>query len=300
MALEGCVSDPVLVVGEALIDIVHTAGAAPREYVGGSPANVALGLGRLGVPVRFRTAIGRDARGERIAEHLAASGVAVDAQSFRLASTSTAVAHISAQGDARYDFDLQWSLDDAMELGAARIVHVGSLGCYLEPGASGLLAKIQGWAGRARLTFDPNIRPSLVGGRGAARERTEEIATLCEVVKLSDEDAAWLYPDSGIAEVVSRFLELGVHVVAVTCGGRGAMVASSEGLVEVPAIPVREVDTVGAGDTFMAAMVASLAMGELGADKASLLAVGRRATASAAITVGRRGADLPTRAELAW
>lgn len=291
-------ASPVLVVGEALIDIVRAPNTSPQEHVGGSPANVALGLGRLGVPVRFRTAIGRDARGRRIADHLAASGVAVDERSFCLSRTSTAVANISAGGEARYEFDLGWRLDEAVELGVSRIVHVGSVGCYLEPGAGVLLAKLRSWAGKAQVTFDPNIRPALVGERDAARKRTEEIATFCEVVKLSDQDAAWLYPGHSIERIVNRFQGLGARVVAVTMGSEGAIMASSEAQVAVPAVLVKAVDTVGAGDTFMAAIVASVAAGELGSDRASLLAAGRRSARAAAITVGRRGADLPTRAEL--
>ena len=131
-----------------------------------------------------------------------------------------------------------------------------------------------------------------------ARTVTEEIASRSDVVKLSDEDADWLYPSTTVDEVVDRFLVLGARIVALSRGARGAVLASPDARVSVEPRPARVRDTVGAGDTFMAALIASLVDGRLGGDAESLRAAGVGAAAAAAITVGRVGADLPTRAEL--
>jgi fructokinase len=291
-------ASPVLVIGEALIDIVTPEGLPSAEHVGGSPANVALGLGRLGIPVRLRTALGRDARGARLATHLAASGVEVEPESFALHHTSTATARISAQGDAFYDFDLDWQISGPIELRGARSIHVGSIGCFVEPGASSVRDAIRLWPRKVLVTFDPNTRPALVGDQSSALYVTEEIASRSDVVKLSDEDAAWLYPGATVDEVLDRLLTLGARVVAMTLGGDGATIASRRARVIVAPITVPVKDTVGAGDTFMSSLIATLAEHRLNSDEESLRAAGERAAVAAAITVGRIGADPPTRMEL--
>lgn len=289
---------PVLVVGEALIDVVTGEAGGATESVGGSPANVALGLARLGVPVRLHTALAHDDRGERVASHLATSGVDVDPASFILPRTSTATARLSARGDAVYDFDIDWRIEGPINLRGATTVHVGSIACFVEPGAAVVRDAVGAWPRDVRLTFDPNIRPGLVTDRMWARTVTEEIASRSDLVKLSDEDADWLYPLTTIDEVLDRFLALGARVVALSRGAQGAVLASREARVTVESRAVRVQDTVGAGDTFMAALVTSLVQGRLSGDAASLRAAGIAAAAAAAITVGRVGADLPTRADV--
>lgn len=252
----------VLVIGEALIDIVTREGLPSAEHVGGSPSNVALGLGRLGIPVRLRTALGRDARGARIATHLAASGVEVEPESFALDHTSTATARISAHGDAIYDFDIDWQVGAPIEMRGARSVHVGSIGCFVEPGARSVRDAIRSWPRKVPVTFDPNTRPALVGEQSSALQVTEEIASRSDVVKLSDEDAAWLYPGATVDEVLDRLLTLGARVVAMTLGGDGASIASRRARVIVTPRTVQVKDTVGAGDTFMASLIATLALSD--------------------------------------
>lgn len=291
-------ADHVLVIGEALIDVVEREGRPAEDHVGGSPANVALGLGRLGVPVRLRTALARDVRGDRIHSHLAASGVVVEPESFVLERTSTAIARIARNGDAAYEFDIDWQIGAAIELGEARVVHVGSIGCFIEPGASAVRESLHTWRHRAYATFDPNIRPSLVGDRDHAASVTDDVASLCDLVKLSVEDAAWLYPAASVEEVIGRFLSRGARVVVLTLGGDGALIASHGAQVSVRHQARQVRDSVGAGDTFMAAMIAAVSEGRLGTDVDSLRAAGERAAAAAAITVGRTGADLPTLMEI--
>jgi fructokinase len=294
--------DGVLVVGESLMDIVTDGTGRTTEVVGGSPANVALGLARQQVPVRLLTALGRDARGARIRDRLAADGVDVLDASWSLEATSTAHARISADGSADYVFDITWTLPASDALGDAGLVHIGSIGAFLEPGATTL----EGWLARREretlITFDPNIRPALLADRPAAVARFERLAAMSEVVKLSDEDAGWLFPGLSPAQVLERISGLGARLAALTMGGAGALLRAGE--VEVgsaaPAVAVR--DTVGAGDTFMAALIHRVLAdpGLLASPTpSSVAAAASYAVAAAAITVQRVGADLPTAAEIA-
>ena len=288
----------MLVVGEALIDVVERASGPRDEHVGGSPANVALGLARLGIPTRLRTAIGRDGWDERIERHLAASGVDVDVESRSLETTSSATASISESGSATYDFSIDWVLEEPIELRDAGIVHVGSIACFIEPGASELLRWIQALPMSITLTFDPNIRPALVGERTRAVAITELLASRADVVKLSDEDAAWLYPELALDDVLDRLLSRGARVTAVTKGREGASIGSAEARVDVNSRRVHVADTIGAGDTFMAVLVAQLAEGRLSSRPSSLARAGELAALAASMTVSRVGAALPDRAEL--
>lgn len=284
----------ILVVGEALIDIVDG-----LEIVGGSPANVALGLGRLGSDVTLLTALARDERGFRIARHLEASGVEVRPESFSLKRTSTARATVQPDGSAEYEFDIEWTAPE-IAVGAFDVVHVGSVACFLEPGGSQVLATVRRAAAHgARVTFDPNIRAALVE-QATMAERFRTIAGVSSVVKLSDEDAAAIHPGLSLDQIAARILDSGPRVVVVTRGGAGALVYTPDARVEVLAPPATVVDTVGAGDTFMAALVASIAeRPDLHFTREELTDLGAFCAVAAAITVSRAGADLPTREDIA-
>ncbi|WP_234989203.1 carbohydrate kinase [Demequina sp. NBRC 110052] len=287
-------SPKILVVGEALMDVVDGV-----EIVGGSPANVALGLGRLGVDVELLTAVADDERGRRIVHHLEDSGVVVRPESFCLERTSTARASIGVDGSATYEFDIRWDIP-AIDVSDFDAIHVGSIACFLEPGATVVLELVREAAlDGKRVTFDPNIRPALVdSARGAQTSR--QIAALSHVVKLSDEDAAAVYPSVPLSDVAQRLLDLGPDLVAITRGGDGALLASHADRVDVVSQPVDVVDTVGAGDTFMAALIATTVDIDLaGAAPGVLREVGEYCASAAAITVARAGADLPTATDLA-
>lgn len=293
--------DEVLVIGESLIDIVTDEAGHSTEVVGGSPANIAFGLARQRVPVRILTALAHDDRGERIRSRLASAGVTVDDASWSLSTTSTARARILADGSAHYDFDIAWVLPDAPTAGAASLIHVGSIGAFLEPGATLLERWLGGRDPRTHVSLDPNIRPALLSDRVAALARFERIAAMSDVVKLSDEDADWLYPGLGPAQVCERVLALGVRLAALTRGRSGATMVAAKASVEIAAPPVTVQDTVGAGDTFMAALIFGvLTIPELlsSPSTATLADAGAYAAAAASLTVQRRGADLPTRAEI--
>jgi fructokinase len=290
----------VLVVGEALVDIVR-APDGDRAFPGGSPLNVAFGLARLGVATTLQTRIGHDPHGELVREHLASAGVALWPGSEDAPRTSTAIAHIGADGMASYDFDIHWDVQPIPVPPEFDAVHAGSIAAFLEPGATAVRRTLGGASGTALVTFDPNIRPALVGSHRSAVDAFEETVGLAAVVKLSDEDAEWLYPELDADGVLSRLLDLGADLAVCTLGAAGARLRTRAHAVSVPAVRVSVADTIGAGDSFMSCLVAQLlqrpeAPAELDAE--GLTAVGATAVRAAAITVGRPGAQPPSAAEL--
>jgi len=287
----------VLVIGEALIDIVQN-GHDSAEHVGGSPANVALGLGRRGIPVGLLSQLGNDSRGRMIIDHLEASGVTVLDESLTGASTSTARASIQPDGQAVYDFDIEWGCVRPPLGIAARVIHTGSIASFLAPGAASVLELLRE-ADAPEITFDPNIRPALVGRRSEALGAYESFARVATVVKMSDQDAEWLHPGATIDQVADELLALGPALVALTMGERGALIATARHRLVVPGMPVTAVDTIGAGDTFMSSVIRSvLAHGSAGLDLPTLERLGRDAVHAASLTVSRAGADLPWQREL--
>lgn len=298
-----------LVIGEALVDIVVD-GAETAEHPGGSPANVALGLGRRGIDVALLSDIGRDERGSRIVRHLERSNVCVIEQSFSERPTSSATATLGHDGSAAYRFDVRWQPSAEPFPLRPRLVHTGSIAAFLEPGRTAVLRHLDRLVHLDRLhhlvaplvTVDPNIRPALLGTHAQTLVQFEELAARADIVKMSDEDAAWLYPRLTPGEVSRAVRELGPALVVVTLGADGAILTTADGERAVPGVATTVADTIGAGDTFMAslivdalAVVDGAAEGELlGAlDPATVDRIGRRAAAAAAITVSRAGADLP-------
>ncbi|WP_405371691.1 MULTISPECIES: PfkB family carbohydrate kinase [unclassified Microbacterium] len=291
----------VLVIGEALIDIV-VRGGDDHELVGGSPANVAVGIARQGLDAVLLTRLGRDDRGRRIAAQIEASGAVVAEASWTDAATSTARATLRPDGSAEYDFRIDWALDaDAANAAAeaASVVHAGSIALFLQPGAEVALAALErAQRAGAIVTVDPNIRPALVGDDArAVAERAFAAATL---VKLSDEDAEALYPGRSAEDVLEAIAAFGPRIVVMTRGSEGAIARGPVGVVEVPPLRVQVADTIGAGDAFMASLIvsavddAALLAGDGGALERAL----RRAAVTAGITVSRPGADPPTRGEV--
>ncbi|MFF2751993.1 carbohydrate kinase [Kitasatospora sp. NPDC058048] len=285
-------ASPVLVIGECVADIVRSGAEPDRVYPGGSPANVAYGLARLGRPAVLLTELGPDANGRLIRRHLESAGVRVRAA--EVARTPSAMVELDGQGRARYTFDIRWTLPptDLAEPPAA--IHLGSIAAFTEPGAGSVLALVERWRGRARISYDPNVRPALMGDRAESVRRVERWVALSDLVKASDEDLAWLYPGERPEAVAERWLALGPAVVAVTLGAEGAFARTAEGgHAEAAALPVPVADTVGAGDSFMAAFLHARTAG---ADLAVCLTHG---VTAAAQTVARPGANPPSAAELA-
>lgn len=290
--------DTVIVIGEALVDVVDRP-EGRVEHPGGSPMNVAVGLARLGRPAELVCALGDDDLGASIREHVGASDVRVTATTIE--RTSTAVATIGEDGGASYEFDLDWRLDPVTVPAGTPLVHVGSIGAVLEPGARSVLEALRVRPVDALVSVDPNVRPSITPDRDAVLTTLEPLFDEADVVKLSDEDAAWLWPDHDVDAVLDGLLAHGTALAAVTLGGSGCAMASARGRIRVPAPRVDVADTIGAGDSFMAGLLAGVLAsggGVTDLDEDELGRLASLALACAAVTVSRPGADPPTRDEL--
>jgi fructokinase len=297
-----------LVIGESLIDIVERDGKITAEHVGGSPLNVAVGLARLGREIDFLTRIGDDPHGRRIAEYVNAAGAQLVSGSRVADATATARAAVGADGSADYVFDLDWQLSGTPMVAPPLFVHTGSIAAVQEPGCLAVAALVDTYRVSATVTFDPNVRPSLIVDRDLGRERIEHLVERSDIVKVSEEDLRWIDPDRPPERIAKTWLALGPAIVAVTMADRGAMAICAAGEVRVPARPVGVVDTVGAGDAFMVGLIDALwGRGMLGAQRRAelgkipvdeLTAALEAASLSSALTVARAGADLPNRAAL--
>jgi fructokinase len=300
-----------VVIGEALVDLVGQRGSRTLvAHPGGSPANVALGLARLGDPVTLMTMLGRDAFGEMITSHLQASGVRVDGGSGEGTPTSLAVATLAA-GIATYDFRIDWEIGGLEPLPVeTRCLHTGSLATVLEPGRQHVQDLMEREHRRARVTisYDPNVRPALLGTPERARPGIEHLVSLSDVVKVSDEDLHWLYPGRQDEEVARDWLARGPVLVVVTRGGNGVYAVTADLELRRPATPIDLVDTVGAGDSFTSGLLDGLRRADLiggvrrealsAIDESSLVSILDDAALVAAITCSRPGANPPTRAEV--
>ncbi|MFQ6173296.1 carbohydrate kinase family protein [Oryzobacter sp. R7] len=301
----------VVVIGELLVDIVHTPDGASAEHVGGSPANVALGISRLGHETCFATLVGSDARGLRCREHVEAGGVRLLPGSTSDAHpTSTAVATLDESGAASYVFDLHWNLPPVQLPADTVHVHTGSIATTLEPGEAEVTAALRRARPTATVSYDPNARPTIMGEPDDVRRRVEELVALSDVVKCSEDDIHWLYPGDDPATVMARWVGLGAGLAVVTLGGDGVAWRTARGEQANEEARVKDVvDTVGAGDSFMAGLVSGLLdLGLLGGPGARerLRAAGLqdvhpaidRALATSGLTVRRAGAYAPTREEI--
>lgn len=289
-----------LVIGESVLDIVDTPRGHTR-YPGGSPMNVAVGLARLGVSTSLLTRLGTDTAGALIATHLVQAGVEIIAASFVTSPTNTATVTKHSNGAVEYEFAMEWSLPESLILPSVNVVHIGSLGAFLQPGADTVERYLDLVPESALISFDPNIRPSLLHDRKDAVERFERLTRQADIVKLSDEDAEWLYPARGVDHVLARLLDAGAKLAAITLGAKGARLATAVSTQIISAPAVNAVDTIGAGDSFMSALLAAVLDGKSDPGSlgpAALEYLGGRATRAAAITVQREGAQPPTLSEL--
>jgi fructokinase len=306
------------VIGEALVDLVHQSvdpdgTARYLAHPGGSPFNVAIGLARLGQHSRLLARLSGDAFGRQLRAHAEANGVDLSLAVAAAESSTLAVVSLDAERNATYDFyrtgaaDWQWTAAELSRISAdADWLHFGSLASWIEPGASAIERRLAELGPATVVSYDPNIRPALLGEHERAVARIERLVGLSRVVKASAEDLAWLYPDRDAADILRHWQALGPAVVVVTEGGRGARAIGADGQpFEVPGRPVAVVDTVGAGDAFMAGLIDALVRSGLLADELAtpageqLRPAVEQAILVAALTVARAGADPPTAEELA-
>jgi fructokinase len=296
-----------VVIGESLTDIV-VSGEGQREHPGGSPMNVAIGLARLGADVQLHTVFGEDARGAAIAQHLSSNGVAVTPSSVSTDPTWTATATIDASGAATYEFDLTAALAPLPVIPSADVIHSGSIGAVVQPGGDAVLSAFERARATSTVSYDPNVRASVMGSAETAAQWISRLVAASDVVKASDEDLEWLSGGDDVLATAHAWSQTGPAVVVVTRGGLGADAFAGDLHVHVDAPTVSVVDTIGAGDSFMAGLITALGdRGLLGAanrpalaaiDAANLTEVISFAATCAAITVTRPGADPPRRADL--
>jgi fructokinase len=292
----------IWVCGEVLIDILPTG-----PVVGGGPANTAKALARLGHDVHFIDGISSDAYGQSARAELLRDGVNLDLALTSDKPTCTATVSLDAQGVASYeflidgtatfDFHSSW-LPDPYRF-QPQVLHIGTLVTVIEPGASALYDWAMQVAEFAPIVFDPNIRPSVQPDRDLYEAAVEKWAALSAVIKVSDDDLAWLFPNQSIDDVANRWISDGVFLVVVTRGANGLVGFTADGRVEVPGVKVDVVDTVGAGDTVGAIVVeAMLSHGLVELRGDILQEVLSRAAHAAAITCSRQGAQPPYKHEL--
>ena len=292
----------IWVCGEVLIDILPNG-----PVVGGGPANTAKALARLGHDVHFIDGISNDAYGQSARAELLRDGVNLDLALASDKPTCTATVTLDAAGGASYefliagtatfDFASSW-LPDPYRY-QPQVLHIGTLVTMIEPGASALYDWAMQVAELAPIVFDPNIRPSVQPDRDLYEAAVEKWAALSAVIKVSDDDLAWLFPGQPIEDVANRWINDGAFLVVVTQGANGIMGYTSEGRVEVPGVKVDVVDTVGAGDTVGAIVVEAMLTHGLVELRGELLrGVLARAAAAAAITCSRKGAQPPFKHEL--
>lgn len=301
----------IVVGGEALVDLVDEDGS-PRAVAGGGPFNTAIALGRLDVPVAFLGAISRDEYGQMLRQLLV--DAVVDTSLVRWSDCPTPQATVHRGGDGRNAYRFALGETAFTDLAPETIpvlpdsvwaIYVGTLALAVDPPAAAYEALLDREAGRRQIILDPNVRPAILVDGDAYRRRFERLARLADVVKLSDDDAAWLYPGLRTPEVMERILALGPRLVSVTRGAGGATARSALAEVDVPGIPVSVADTIGAGDSFGAALVAALvdehALGpnaERELESSVLSRAVAYAVAASALTCTRTGAVPPSRQEI--
>jgi fructokinase len=311
----------IVVAGEALIDLVGEPDGRFRALPGGSPANVAVGLARLGNDTQLLARLGNDRFGQTVRSHLRANAVGLAHTVAADSPTTLAVATSDGAGQVTYDFYLEGTADWGWRTAElpktlpadAVALCTRSMALAVEPGASSLTDFVEREYRRGEVTVvvDPNVRPAVFASPAAARARIEALLGIVDVVKVSDQDLDWLAPGEPVDAVVAHWLTRGPQVAVVTLGGRGAYAATSMGIeTRVSALPVKVVDTVGAGDAFTSGLVDGMRRrGLLGgrssrADRATLTApelteIVTYASRVAALTCARQGADPPTERELA-
>ena len=310
----GPMTSHVVVLGEALVDLIVTEESAV-PHIGGGPLNTARALARLGVPTAFVGGVSTDVFGKRIRAAMVADGVRIDTVVGTEAPTTMALVELDAAGAASYRFYFEGTsvaactperATSAIETLLASgdevcAVHVGTLALVIEPAATASEVLVNRCRGSALIMIDPNIRQVVLGDiRDVYLERLFRMLPMADIVKVSDEDLAWIMPGVDLVEAAKSMVTKGSGAVLITRGGDGITVVCSEGVVDVPAPKAEVVDTVGAGDTFAAGVLswwldhAQPSMLLL----PNLVAATERGAAAAAIVVARAGANPPTRADL--
>jgi fructokinase len=308
----------ILVTGEALVDLfigtATTTGFPAEAVAGGSPFNVAIGLGRLGRPAAFLSTLSEDVFGSFLTDRLAEAGVS-SAYLQRCPNVTTlSVVATDNAGQPQYSFYAPNSADRALtpEALPARLpadvnaIAAGSYALGVEPIATAIETLVQRESGARVISLDPNVRPRVVGDLTAYRVRFERLLAHAAIVKASDEDIELLYSSThDLASAARAWLRRGPKLVVITRGEKGCLAAFGDKIVERPAPKIEVVDTVGAGDTFHAGLLAWLdgkglltPQGVAELSEAQVTSALDFAAAAAAIVCTRRGANPPSWTEV--
>jgi fructokinase len=309
----------ILCCGDALFDIfAEDAGSAGSvrldARVGGSPLNVAIGLSRLGQRSSYLAKISRDMLGNRIISHLEHEGVDTSLAVRTQDPTTLAIVALDPSGVASYSFYIQGTADRSLVLSELpdelptpiEVIHVASYSTALEPTASSLQALVERHSQRRFISYDPNVRPSIVPDRAVWQARIRSLLPHAHLIKVSEEDVAFLEPGSDAQAVAMEWSRLGPSLVVVTRGDAGGAAITARGIRHsVPACRISVIDTVGAGDTFQAALLTWLAENRrlernaaAALDERELHSLLSFAARAAAMTCTRRGADMARRHEV--
>ena len=297
----------IWVCGEVLIDLIPGADGVRVGHVGGGPANTAKALARMGHDVQFIDGISTDEDGLAARKNLLDDEVKLDLALTSEKPTCLAIVSLDAKGGASYefkiagtatfDFSLDWLPDPARY--KPNVLHIGTLATVIAPGADVLYDWALRVAEFAPIVFDPNIRPAVLSDRDLYEAAVEKWAVISSVIKVSDDDIAWLYPGQNYVDVAARWISDGAALVVVTRGAQGIIGFTSEGSVEVEGAKITVADTVGAGDTVGAIIVeAMIEKGILALNGDVLRATLHRAAVAAGITCSRKGAQPPYKHEL--
>jgi fructokinase len=297
----------IWVCGEVLIDLIPDGSGERVPHVGGGPANTAKALARLGHDVYFIDGISSDKYGQMSRQELLDDEVKLDLALNSDKPTCLAIVSLNENGGASYEFEIEgtatFDFSDSWLPDPSRykpsVLHIGTLVTVIQPGADVLYDWVMQVAEFAPIVFDPNVRSVVMNDRDMYLAAVERWVALSSVVKVSDDDLAWLYPGQQYADVANRWINDGVALVVVTRGAEGLAGFTADGVVEVPGVKVDVADTVGAGDTVGAIIVeAMIEKGILNLTRETLKAVLNRAAVAAGITCSRKGAQPPYKHEL--
>ena len=308
----------ILVIGEALIDVVHTPDGKKQNIVGGSPANTAVALARLGVNTFMKSRTSTDDYGFIIRQYLENENVDLSLGVIGKEPSTIINAFIQNDKSAKYEAnligasDFGWT-DDELKFSDNNFsfVHLGSLTSYVEPGAS----EVEKWFAKLRkdsnllLSFDPNIRHPLDGQKSEdVRNRAKRLCAISHIVKASNEDFEWIFETNNFKDCAKNLIDNGTAIVIITSGKNGAWVITSDkNEIEIPAQNIQVIDTIGAGDTFSAAFLAQLTNQDVitlqklkTLEKTALEVMLNNCAHAAGITCSRLGANPPFRSEVNW
>ncbi len=308
----------VLVIGEALIDVVHSNNGDVRNIPGGSPANTAVALSRLGVPTFMKARTSKDNFGQIIRSYLEKENVNLKMGVISNEPSTVIKAFIQEDKSAKYEANLIGAADfgwneNELEFDTQffNFVHLGSLTSYVEPGAT----EVEQWFKKLRnesnllLSFDPNIRHPLDSQpEEIVRQRAKRLCSIAHIVKASDEDAQWIWQSPNYKDFAQEVINSGSEIVIITRGKDGAWLKNKKGIeIDISAQELNVIDTIGAGDTFSAAFLAQLINKEIKSlnelrelSSSDLINILNNCAHASGLTCSRLGANPPYRHEVNW